>query len=75
MHRCDRVERIFDYYLHFIATPHAYDWPKNRRRIAKSLSWLAVNESVPTGHGFHAYGVSLLCRIDQRWNWQFRAAG
>lgn len=30
MHGGERVERVFDGYLHFIAAPHANDWSKNR---------------------------------------------
>ncbi|MFZ2076909.1 MAG: hypothetical protein WAV38_09750 [Xanthobacteraceae bacterium] len=45
--------------MNFITAPHAHDWPKNRRRIAKGSSWLSLNESVPTGHGFQVDGVSL----------------
>ena len=34
MNRCDKVERIFDRHLHFIAAAQADDWPKDRCRVA-----------------------------------------
>ena len=73
MHRRRCVKGVFDRYLNFIAAPHAHNWAKNGRRIAIGSSWLSLNESVPTGHGFQVDGVSLVRRINQHWDRQIRA--
>ena len=69
MDRCDRVERIFDCYLHFVAAPHADDWSKNRRRIAIGSGRLSLNEGVWTGHDPQVDGISLFRGLDQLRYW------
>src|SRR5258708_40066800 len=70
MHRRNRVERIFDRHLDFIAAAHANDRSENRSRVAIGLRRLPVNERMTPGHDLEVDRIPLLGCIYEPGDWQ-----
>ena len=72
MYRRNRVERILDRHLDFIAAAHANDRSKDRRRVSVCPYRFALNKCMSTRCNLERNCVSLVCRIDKRRDRQWR---